>query len=308
VKIALLFPGQGAQKVGMGKALADQFEAAKDVFARANEAVGFDLSKTVFEGPDADLQRTDLQQPAIVGTSIAALEAVRASGKLDGHEIVATAGLSLGEYAALYAAGALNLEDAVRLVRRRGELMQQASEAVDSGMAVVIGLSEDQCREACDLARELGVVAVANLNSPGQVVIAGGELALKKATELCKEHGAKRVLPLKVAGAFHTPLMQPAAEGLAEALADVSFAAPAMPVVQNVSAEPVRDPETLKKNLVAQLTGTVLWQRSVERMAADGVEQFYELGPGKTLAGMVKRIAPNVPCVSVGEPGDLESL
>lgn len=306
--LALLFPGQGAQSVGMGRALADRFPEAAACFARADEVLGTALSKTIFEGTDEQLQQTDIQQPAIVVTSLAALAVIESTEALAGKTIAATAGLSLGEYAALYAAGVIGFDDAVRLVHRRGQLMQAASEAEPGGMCAVLGLDVELCEAACRKASEIGVCAVANLNSPGQVVIAGARAALDAAARACTEAGAKRVVPLKVAGAFHTALMAPAAEGLAEAIEATTFREPKMPVVQNVSAEPVRDADTLRRNLIDQLTSTVRWIESVERMAAMGVDSYVEVGPGKTLTAMVRRIARGTSCIPVGVPADLEAL
>lgn len=308
MKIGLLFPGQGVQSVGMGRALSEAYAEAREVFARADEAYGGCLSKTIFEGPEEALRRTDMQQPAIITASLAALAAARAAKIFAGQTIGAVAGLSVGEYAAAYAAGALTLEDTVRLTRRRGELMQAASEAEPSGMAAIIGLDEAACGAACAQAADLGVVRVANVNSPEQVVIAGAKAPLEKAQELCRAAGAKRVVPLKVAGAFHTPLMASAAEGLAQALAQVTVSPLQFPVVQNVCAQPVTDTADLRQNLVDQLTRPVRWLDCVKRMVADGVEAFFEIGPGRTLTGMVKRIARDVPCTPIGRPEDLEAL
>ena len=308
MSLALVFPGQGAQRVGMGRALAEAYPEARASFERADAAIGIDLSRIIFDGPADALTRTDIQQPAIVTVSLATLAVLDARGAFDGKPIAVVAGLSLGEYAALAAAGVIGFEDAVRLTHRRGELMQAASEAEPSGMCAVIALDPEACRRACEAASDVGVASVANVNGPGQVVIAGAAAALEKAGELCKQAGAKRVVPLKVAGAFHTPLMAPAAEGLAEALAEVELKAPSCPVVQNVCAEPVTDTGVLRRNLIDQLTHPVLWQKSVENMVAGGTDAFLEVGPGKTVSGMIKRIDAGAWCGAVGEPDDVEAF
>lgn len=298
---ALLFAGQGAQFVGMGADLAEEFPAAREVFDRADRVLGVNLTKMMFEGPAEVLDSTENAQPAVLAMGIACLRALESAGggKALG-EVVAAAGLSLGEYGAHVASGAIGEEDAVRLVRRRGELMRAAAEARPGGMASVIGLDAGLIEEACREASSSGVVAIANRNSPGQVVISGEAVALERASELCREKGARRVVALKVSGAFHTPLMQPARDGLAGDLAHIEIRAGRFPVIANVTADRVSAPEEIRRTLLDQITGPVLFDDSVRRLASDGVERALELGPGKVLAGLVKRTADGIDVTSVG--------
>ncbi len=305
-KTALLFAGQGAQAVGMGSDLASEFPAAREVFETADRALGMELGRLCFKGPKEELDRTENSQPAVLAMGIACLRALESRGALP--EVFAAAGLSLGEYGAHVAAGSLGAEDALRLVRRRGELMQKASEERPGGMASVLGLARGPVEEACREASSLGVVRIANLNSPGQVVISGEKEALGRASDLAKAKGAKRVVPLKVSGAFHTPLMQPAAEGLAEELAKVQIRAARLPVVANATADYVREPEEIRRALLRQLTGPVLFEDSIRRLAADGATRFLELGPGKVLSGLVRRIAPEADRVSLGSVEALKAF
>ena len=285
---ALLFAGQGAQTVGMGKDIAEAWDVARGVFDMADEALSFDLTRIMFEGPAEELNSTENAQPAVLAMGIACLRVLEAEGKTP--ETAMAAGLSLGEYGALVAAGALGDRDALRLVRRRGELMRDAGIANPGTMASVLGLSRQLTAEACREASALGVVAPANYNSPGQIVISGMHEAVGKASELCKAKGAKRVVPLKVSGAFHTPLMQPAADGLAEALSGVEIKPCAFPVIANATAGPVAQPDEIRARLLEQLTGPVLFEDSIQKMVADGVTRFVELGPGKVLSGLIRRI------------------
>ena len=305
-KTALLFAGQGAQSVGMGKDLADEFPAAREVFEAADGTLGMDLRRLCFEGPAEDLRRTDNSQPAVLAMGIACLRVLEERRSLP--DIHAAAGLSLGEYGAHVAAGSLGAAEALRLVRRRGELMQEASEARPGGMASVIGLSPELVEEACREAESAGLVRPANFNSPGQVVISGESAALEKAVELAKAKGARRVVRLKVAGAFHTPLMQSAADGLAEALGKVQIRTARIPVVANATGGYVREPEEIRHGLLEQLTKPVLFEASIRRLAADGVSRFVELGPGRVLSGLVRRIVPEAECVPLGDARALEAF
>jgi len=297
-KTALLFAGQGAQFVGMGRDLAEAFPAAREVFETADRVLDLPISKLCFDGPVDKLNSTENAQPAVLAVGLACLRALEERSCLP--DAVATAGLSLGEYGAHVAAGSFAAEEALALVRRRGELMQAASEANPGGMACVLGMAREDVEAACRDAADAGVVAVANLNSPGQVVISGEHDAVARAGEIAKTAGAKRVIPLKVSGAFHTPLMQTAADGLAEALAKVDIRPARIPVVANATAAEVRGPDEIKRTLLDQLTGPVLFEDSIRRLAADGVTRFVELGPGKVLAGLVKRIAREAETVSLG--------
>lgn len=305
VDAVLLCPGQGAQRVGMGKDLAARFPAARAVFEAADEAVGAPLSRLMWEGPEGDLTLTHNAQPAILVHTLAVHAVV-------GPRLrpVAAAGHSLGEYSAYAAVGALELADAVRLVRRRGELMLEAGAARPGTMAAVMGLDGERVAQICaEASGPSGVAVAANLNAPDQTVISGDPPAVERAGAALKEAGAKRVLPLKVSGAFHSPLMAPAAEGLAAALATVAFRAPAAPVVANASAEPVRDAETARGLLAKQLTAPVRWVASM-RAAAElaGGAAFVELGPGTVLGGLLKRIVPGAAAISLGTADECEAF
>ena len=321
-KSAFLFPGQGAQAVGMGRAVHDAVPEAQALFARASEITGLDLAKLCFEGPEEQLNRSDVCKPAILVASLAVLEAVRKRKDPAALGVAAAAGLSLGEYTALTFAGALPFEDAVRLVRARGRYMQEACERSPGGMASILGLDAETVKRACqDVSasrptlsepafggRVEWVVGIANLNSPGQIVISGAMPALELASAKCKEMGAKRVIPLKVAGAYHSPLMAPAEEKLRADLANVPFRPPSLPVVSNVSADYVRDPESVRKALAVQVVRAVRWEESMRRMIADGIRAFYEIGPGTVLAGLARKIDPSVKVASIQEPKDLDLI
>jgi [acyl-carrier-protein] S-malonyltransferase len=291
VVTVLVCPGQGAQKVGMGKDLAERFPEARDAFARIDEALGVSLSRIMWEGPEAELTLTHNTQPAILAHS-AAVWAVVGSRLRPG--LKAAAGHSLGEYSAYVAAGSLTASDAARLVRRRGELMYQAGTARPGAMAAVLGLATDQVEAACREASTADSVAVAaNLNAPDQTVLSGDPAAVERAGEGCKARGAKRVLPLKVSGAFHSPLMAPAVPGLTSALAAAAFSDPAVPVIANATATPVANAVTAKKLLAEQLTAPVRWVECMQQAAVVVPDAtFVEIGPGAVLSGLLKRILP----------------
>jgi [acyl-carrier-protein] S-malonyltransferase len=286
-RIGLLFPGQGSQSVGMGRDVAERFPAAKAVWEQADEALGFSLSRLCWEGPDDELTATVNAQPALLAHS-AAVWAVLSEAQLD---VVCAAGHSLGEFSAYHAAGSLALADALRMVRRRGELMFQSGQARPGTMAAVLGLDDEVvdgvCREASS---EGSVVVPANYNSPGQVVVSGDVAAVERVSPMLVSAGAKKVQALNVSGAFHSPLMEVAAAGLQERLDAVELGAPAFPVVSNVTATAVSDPAEARVLLVEQLTSPVRWTASVRGMLGLGVERFLEVGPGKVLTGMLKRI------------------
>lgn len=301
----LLCPGQGAQRVGMGKDLAERFPAARAVFEAADAALGVALSRIMWDGPEADLTLTHNAQPAILVHALATHAVVR-----DRVTPVGAAGHSLGEYAAYVAVGALDATDAVRLVRRRGELMRDAGTVRAGTMAAVIGLAPDRVADVCRAASTASeVVVAANLNAPDQVVISGDPGAVERAGVLLKTAGAKRVLPLKVSGAFHSPLMAPAAAGLRAALEGVAFREPGAPVVANASAAPVRDAATARRLLGEQLVAPVRWVESMQRAAelADGAP-FLELGPGTVLAGLLKRCVPGAAATSLGTAAEVETF
>jgi [acyl-carrier-protein] S-malonyltransferase len=303
--IVLLFPGQGAQRVGMAADLAAAFPAARAALDAIDQALGVPLSRLMFDGPEADLQLTHNAQPAILAHSVAVLAAV--GDRLP--PVAAAAGHSLGEYSAYVAAGALDPADAARLVRRRGELMLEAGHARPGAMAAILGLGTPEVEAACAAASsgEDGVAVAANQNAPDQTVVSGDPAAVARAGELCKAAGAKRVMPLKVSGAFHSPLMAPAVPGLTTALAAVAWGEPAFPVIANATARPVSTAAEATVRLTEQLTATVRWVDCVRTAAefAPGAT-FLELGPGTVLAGLVKRILPDATCVSLGTADDVE--
>jgi [acyl-carrier-protein] S-malonyltransferase len=280
--VAAVFPGQGAQHVGMGGELAARFPEAREVFRRASEAAGLDLYRLCLEGPDEALKQTANTQPALLTACLACLATVPL-------QPVCAAGLSLGEYTALVCAGAIALEDAVALVRRRGQYMQDACGGLDTMMAAVVGLDGDTVREVCAAHSHLGVVEPANYNSPGQVVVGGETRAVRAALEAARTAGARRTLPLAVSAPFHTRLMAAAAERLAADLERLPIRDARIPVIANVSAAPVRTAGEIRRALLAQVASPVRWEESVRRMAADGVEVFVEVGPGTTLSGLVRR-------------------
>ena len=311
---AFIFPGQGSQSVGMGKLLAAEFPQAAAVFAEVDDALGQKLSALMFEGPDAQLTLTANAQPALMAVSMAVMRVLEAEAGLDlARDAQFVAGHSLGEYSALAAAGAFTLADTARLLRLRGEAMQKAAPVGEGAMAAIIGLEFGPVAAvATEAARQLylegAICQAANDNGGGQVVISGTKSAVEKAMELAKAAGAKRALLLPVSAPFHCALMQPAAEAMAAALADVNIRAPRVPLVANVLASPITDPADIRQRLVEQVTGTVRWRESIAFMAGQGVTTFYEIGAGKVLSGLVKRIAESATGVSVGTPADIAAF
>jgi [acyl-carrier-protein] S-malonyltransferase len=314
-KTVLVFPGQGAQTVGMGADVVDALPEARELWEQADALLGMPLSDMIRNGPAEALVDTAVQQPALVLTSLVCLRglecAAHAAGKKAPQETAcASAGLSLGEYAALAAAQALSFADALKLVRRRGELMKAASARIPCGMAVVLNLDPEKIETACRQAAQEtgGVIAPANFNGGGQIVIAGEEEALAQAMSLCKALGARRVMKLPVSGAFHTTLMQPAVDGLAEALSLAIVSPAVFPVYANAGAAPVCRPNDIRASLLKQLTSPVLWEQTIKRFAAEGCERFVEIGAGQTLAGMIRRITPNIECLSLSTWNDIRTF
>lgn len=304
---AFVFPGQGAQTIGMGRALAEAYPAAKAVFDEVDEALGQDLSGLIWSGTIEELTLTANAQPALMATSIAALRAMEAEGF--GLELASfVAGHSLGEYSALCAAGALSLSDTARLLRLRGSAMQEAVPVGVGAMAALLGLDFAAAAEVAAEAAQGEVCQAANDNDPAQVVVSGHKAAVERALDIAKARGAKRAILLPVSAPFHCALMQPAADRMAQALAEVTINAPTVPVVANVRAEAVADPETIRRLLVEQVTGSVRWRESVLWMAGQGVTEFWEIGAGKALSGMVKRIAKEAVTRSIGTPEDIAAL
>jgi len=300
-KTALLFAGQGAQAVGMGRDLAATFPSAKAWFDRANAALGYDLSSVCFQGPDSELTKTENAQPGIFLVSWVCFELLKE--RVPGLKFDATAGLSLGEFTALTAAGALSFEDGLRVVRQRGRFMQEACDVTQGGMAAVIGLDEAPTREVC---AEAGVV-LANLNCPGQLVISGESDKILKAVDLAKAKGAKRAIPLPVAGAYHSPLMAGARPKLEAELARVKLETTNVPVISNVSALPYGRPITIAASLVEQVTSSVRWEESMRCLLNQDFTRFIELGPGTALSGFMKRINKEVQMLNVADVGSLET-
>ncbi|MCR9158967.1 MAG: ACP S-malonyltransferase [Rhodobacteraceae bacterium] len=303
---AFLFPGQGAQTIGMGKDLADAYPTARAVFEEVDEALGEKLSALIWEGDIETLTLTANAQPALMATSIAAMRALEAEGvSVDAGACVA--GHSLGEYSALTAAGALTVSDAARLLRARGTAMQEAVPVGVGAMAAILGLGLEDVRKVADAAAQGEVCAAANDNDPGQVVVSGHKVAVERAVNLAKEAGAKRAVLLPVSAPFHCPLMAPAADAMADALGSVTINTPVVPVVANVRAEAVTDPETIRALLVEQITGAVRWRESVTWMVAQGVDDFWEVGAGKALIGMVRRIERSAATRAVGSAADVQA-
>lgn len=303
-KVAYVFPGQGSQQVGMGRDLYDNISSAKAVFDQADRVLGFPLSRLCFEGPEDELRQTVNAQPALVTVSFACLQAAR---EIIGNNLPLpsfVAGHSLGEYTALAAAGVLDFATAVRLARERGKLMYEAGLLHPGGMAAIIGLDETLLSDVC---RQTDT-RIANINCPGQLVISGSRKNLVPAIESAKARGARRAVPLQVSGAFHTPLMQLAADGLSRIIATISFQEPGVSIIGNITAQPLITAESIKTELLNQLCNCVQWQRSIEYMINDGVSTFIEIGPGKVLSGLIKRISKDAKTININDLPSIKDL
>ena len=303
-KVAYVFPGQGAQTVGMGKDLYENFDSVKALFKQADDAVSFPLTKIFFEGPEEELRKTSNAQPALVAVSFACLKAAQEVGGKNLPTASFMAGHSLGEYTVLAAANSIDFATAVFLAKERGRLMYEAGLKTPGGMMAIIGLEEAVLAEIC---RETNTV-IANINSPGQLVISGATENITKAGEMAKAKGGVRAVPLQVSGAFHSPLMQPAAYGMTQILAKVTFKDPSVPIIANVTALPLTSGSQIKDELLKQLCNGVQWQRSVEYMVQQGVGRFIEIGPGKVLAGLIKRISRDVEIVNIGDMNEVKGM
>jgi [acyl-carrier-protein] S-malonyltransferase len=308
MSIAFVFPGQGSQAVGMGAELAKAHASARAVFDEVDAALGQKLSQTMFEGPLETLTLTENAQPALMAVSLAVMRVLETEkGFRLAGKVKYVAGHSLGEYSALAAAGAISVADAARLLKTRGRAMQAAVPVGQGAMAALLGAGKDAAEKLAAEAAQGEVCQLANDNEPTQAVISGAKTAIDRAAGLAKAHGVRRFLPLNVSAPFHCALMQPAADVMAEALAKVEIKVPAVPLIANVLAAPITDPAEIKRRLVEQVTGTVRWRECVARMAADGVATIYEIGSGKVLAGLAKRIAPALNAASIGTPQDIEA-
>ena len=309
MKIAFLFPGQGAQTVGMGAEIAETFPAAAEIFEKANDTIGYDLSAICFEGSQEKLNTTTISQPAIFTTSAAILEVFKTNPATSNITPDITAGLSLGEYTALYAAGAISFKDALTLVQKRGEAMQAASDATEGGMVSIIGLEKEQVEQLCEEARENELLTAVNFNCPGQVVVSGSKNACARAEKLAEKYGAIKAVPLAVAGAFHTEMMSSAAEKLKNAIENCQIQDPVnISVIANINADYYQNSEKIAEGLIKQLTRPLLWQKCMEKLLADGVEKFYEIGPGRVLTGLMRRINRKIKVENISGLEAIKSL
>ena len=298
-KIVVLFPGQGSQTVGMGRVPAEKYPEVRQLYATANDILGYDITKLCFDGPAEELDSTAVSQPAIFLTSLAALEALKIESPDVLLAVEATAGLSLGEYTALVFAGILSFEDGLKLVQKRGRAMQDAADAKPSGMVSILGLERCQVEELCDKARGDGTLQIANLLCPGNIAISGTNDACERAAELATEMGAMKAVPLAVAGGFHTKIMQPAVDVLFESLSGIDLKSPTVSVISNVDAQPHSDPEEIRAILVKQVVHPVLWETSMQFLLEQGFDTFYEVGPGRVLRGLLRRIDRKAVCHNI---------
>ena len=306
-KTAYVFPGQGAQVVGMGKDFYDSEPLAKQIFDKADKIVGFNLAQICFEGPEDKLNSTTISQPAIFAVSVAILDVLKSKGLIKPANV--TAGLSLGEYTALYAAGVISFEDGLKLVQKRGQAMQAAADASKGSMVSIIGLEQQAVEKLCAEAAQGQLLSCANFNCPGQIVVTGDIEACKRALTLAEKYGAIKAIELKVAGAFHSEMMAPAAKETKKAIEQCKMTDPAdIAIIANVDAEYYKTKEQISQGLVKQLTGAVLWQKCMERLLADGVTKFYEIGPNKVLTGLMRRIHRRADIVNIGTVAGMKEL
>ncbi len=309
MKAAFLFPGQGAQFVGMGKDVSDAFPSAKAIFDKANQALGFDIAKICFVGPAETLNTTTMSQPAIFTVSAAILEVLRTGEKTKSIRADVTAGLSMGEYTALYGAGLISFEDGLKLVKKRGEAMQQAADKSKGGMVAIIGLDEEKVKALCAEAGKGELLEGVNFNCPGQIAISGAISACERAAALAEKYGAMKAIRLEVAGAFHTSMMSPAAETLSKALTQTDIKDPDQPrVIANITADYYISTNQICESLAKQLVQPIYWQKCIERLIADGVDTFYEIGPGKVLTGLMKRIHRRANIINVSSAEAINAL
>lgn len=309
MKTAFLFPGQGAQTVGMGANIILAHPEAAQIYREANNIIGFDLSQICFEGPCDKLNTTTISQPAIFVTSAAILEILRTNPETKNITANVTAGLSLGEYTALYAAGVISFEDALILVQKRGRAMQAASDATEGTMVSIIGLDEEKVHQLCSEASQGELLMPVNFNCPGQIVLSGTKEACKRAAELAEKHGAMKAVPLQVAGAFHTEMMASAADALNEALQQAQISEPSdIKIIANINADYYTSAEKIREGLTNQLTCPILWQKCMERLLEDGVEKFYEIGPGRVLTSLMKRINRKTKVINVSSLDSIKDI
>jgi [acyl-carrier-protein] S-malonyltransferase len=309
MKTAFLFPGQGAQVVGMGAEISNSFPVAANIYEKANEITGFDLKSLCFEGPAEQLNSTTISQPAIFATSAAILEVLRTNPSTSSIKADITAGLSLGEYTALYAAGLISFEDGLALVHKRGQAMQEAADATEGAMVGIIGLDEDKVRQLCEEASEGDILVPVNFNCPGQIVVSGSISACERAQKLSEKYGAIKAVRLEVAGAFHTEMMASAARSLKEALTNCKVSEPSeIKIIANINAGYYQTSEKIADGLINQLTCPILWQKCMERLIDDGVEKFYEIGPGRVLTGLMRRINRKIKVVNISTLQALKEL
>jgi len=307
MKKAFLFPGQGAQFVGMGKDLAERYPQASDLFKRAGDIVGYDLAQVCFDGPEDKLNSTVVSQPAIFAVSAALLDLIKQNVPTLVPDV--TAGLSMGEYSAVYAAGLISFEDGLRLVQKRGQAMQAAADASQGAMVSLLGLDEVKVVELCEEASQGELLVAVNFNCPGQIVVSGAVGACRRAEELAPKYGAIKAVPLSVAGAFHSELMNPAAAELSTALAACAIQSPAgVRVIANINGDYYTSPDDIRQGLVKQLVRPILWQKCMEKLLADGVEDFYEIGPGRVLTGLMKRISRRTKVTNISSADSLDEF